>query len=172
MVEHRRDVRGSALIVVHNLSHKSDFVANDLVVAAIEKVSGRRIDLRAAKRVLEQRIAYDGKNLSVGDADARSGLPAFGITGVLNIVWPARLLRTTPGWVPAPGLVIFGTGVCEIASAVGLLILSLRRAAGFGLALYAVCVFPANIKHALDTLLGEPSILQWCTTSAVCRFNR
>lgn len=31
----------------------------------------------------------------------------------------------------------------------------LRRAAGIGLALYAVCVFPANIQHVLDSL-GRP----------------
>lgn len=85
----------------------------------------------------------------------------YGIAGVLHILWPAPFLRITPGWVPAPGLVIFGTGVCEIAGALGILTLSLRRAAGFGLALYAVSVFPANIKHALDVLLSEPSILQW-----------
>ncbi len=44
------------------------------------------------------------------------------------------------------------TGLCELAGAIGLLTGGLRRAAGIALAIYAVCVFPANIKHALDTL--------------------
>lgn len=57
-----RDVSGSTLIFVDNLGHKSNFVKNDLVIVAIEKVLGRRVDFRAAKRLLEQRIAYDGKN--------------------------------------------------------------------------------------------------------------
>ena len=57
-----RDIRGSTLIVVHNLGHKSDYVAADLVVAAIEKLSGKRPDLRAATKVLERRIANDGKD--------------------------------------------------------------------------------------------------------------
>lgn len=57
-----RDIRGSTLIVVRNLGHKSDFVGNDLAIAAIEKVSGRKPDLRAISRKLERRIANDGKN--------------------------------------------------------------------------------------------------------------
>ncbi|MNU69395.1 hypothetical protein D3C71_587780 [compost metagenome] len=60
-----------------------------------------------------------------------------------------------------PLLVILLTGLCEIAGALGIVTASLRRAAGVGLALYAVCVYPANIKHAIDTLSGDPSICQW-----------
>ena len=34
--------------------------------------------------------------------------------------------------------------------------------AGMGLAAYAVCVFPANIKHALDSLVaGEAFLGGW-----------
>jgi hypothetical protein len=46
---------------VRNLGHKADFVASDLAIAAIEKVSGRKTDLRAISRKLERRIANDGK---------------------------------------------------------------------------------------------------------------
>lgn len=56
-----RDIRGARLLVVHNLGHKSDYVANDLAVAAIEKISGRRVDLNAVARTIEKRIAADGK---------------------------------------------------------------------------------------------------------------
>jgi pimeloyl-ACP methyl ester carboxylesterase len=56
-----RDVIDSTLIVVRNLGHKADFVASDLAIAAIEKVSGRKTDLRAISRKLERRIANDGK---------------------------------------------------------------------------------------------------------------
>lgn len=55
-----------------------------------------------------------------------------------------------PDWVPAPEAVVMLTGVAELAGAAGLLqpwSPALRRAAGWGLALYAVCVFPANIVH-------------------------
>lgn len=39
-----------------------------------------------------------------------------------------------------------------MAGALGLFVPGLRRYAGIGLALYAVFVFPANIKHAIDSL--------------------
>ena len=77
---------------------------------------------------------------------------AYLAAGVLHLVLPEPFLTITPGWVPAPEQVIRLTGVVEIAGAIGLMIPRLRRAAGIGLALYAVCVFPANIKHAVDNL--------------------
>jgi uncharacterized membrane protein len=63
--------------------------------------------------------------------------------------------------VPWPHLVIAATGLCEIAGAFGLLTRRLRQAAGIGLALYAVCVFPANIKHAIDDLSAVAPHLGW-----------
>ncbi|WP_430442355.1 alpha/beta fold hydrolase [Shinella sp.] len=57
-----RDIRGARLIVVHNLGHKSDFVASDLAIAAIETVAGRKANMVAAKRDIELRIANDGKD--------------------------------------------------------------------------------------------------------------
>ncbi|MFK0278653.1 hypothetical protein ACIQUG_33675 [Ensifer sp. NPDC090286] len=82
--------------------------------------------------------------------------------GALHAVWPAPFLSITPAWVPNAPNVILLTGLCEIAGAVGLLHPRLRRYAGIMLALYAVCVFPANIKHALDDLgAGATSPWQW-----------
>jgi hypothetical protein len=60
------------------------------------------------------------------------------------------ILLITPDWVPYPSLAVAITGVCEIAGGVGLLIPRLQRAAGFMLSVYAVCVFPANLKHAFQ----------------------
>ena len=57
-----RDIRGARLIVVHNLGHKSDYVARDLAVAAIETVAGQKVNLTAVKRAVEQRIARDGQD--------------------------------------------------------------------------------------------------------------
>lgn len=90
------------------------------------------------------------------------GLACFySLAGVLHVLIPAPFLRITPDWVPLPGFVIVATGLCEIAGAIGILFSPLRRLASAGLALYAVCVFPANIKHALDMLGGDPSPVQW-----------
>ncbi len=86
---------------------------------------------------------------------------AFGAAGVLHLTLPGPFLAITPEWVPSPETVIQVTGICEIVGAAGLLVPSLRQSAGIGLALYAVCVFPANIKHALDQVTIEGTTLGW-----------
>ena len=70
----------------------------------------------------------------------------FGIDHLAN---PARYLPMIEGFVPFPATVVLATGLCEIAGGLGLLVLRLRRAAGILLAIYFVCVFPANIRNAL-----------------------
>lgn len=70
--------------------------------------------------------------------------------GILHLRRPEAFLPIMPGWAPAPREIILLTGVAEIAGALGLFIPRLRKAAGVGLALYALCVFPANIKHAVE----------------------
>ncbi|WP_027059168.1 alpha/beta fold hydrolase [Mesorhizobium loti] len=54
-----RDIAGAELVWVHNLGHKPDWIAPDLVVGAIEKVAGKNIDLEAMARTVEARIAGD-----------------------------------------------------------------------------------------------------------------
>jgi pimeloyl-ACP methyl ester carboxylesterase len=66
-----RDIAGADLIWVHNLGHKPDWIAPDLVVGAIEKVAGKEVDLRAMARAVEARIAGDahgaGKCADLGE---------------------------------------------------------------------------------------------------------
>ncbi|WP_093003650.1 alpha/beta hydrolase [Rhizobium sp. NFR07] len=57
-----RDIPGARLIVVHNLGHKSDYVAGDLAIAAIKRIAGRKVDLFAAVRRVEKKIANDRSN--------------------------------------------------------------------------------------------------------------
>lgn len=80
---------------------------------------------------------------------------AFGVAGVLHLLTPEPFLTITPAWVPWPAEVIRATGLAEIAGAIGLCAPRLRRAAGIGLALYSVCVFPANVRHAILDLAGQ-----------------
>ena len=86
---------------------------------------------------------------------------AFLAAGVLHLLLPAPFLGITPDWIPWQDRVIRLTGAAEILGAVGLMTPRLRRAAGVGLALYAVCVFPANIKHAMDSLGDPHALLGW-----------
>ena len=72
--------------------------------------------------------------------------------GLLHLGIPRPFIQITPDWVPMKSAVIALTGLAEIAGAIALAqgwSMRLRRAGGIGLALYAVCVFPANINHMM-----------------------
>ena len=83
----------------------------------------------------------------------------YGVAGALHLAAPSGFVSIVPDFVPSPHLVVLATGLCELAGVLGLCIPSLRKAAGIGLALYAICVFPANLKHAFDhiDIPGLPS---------------
>lgn len=74
------------------------------------------------------------------------------LAGLAHLRSPETFLAITPDWVPRPELVIAFTGWAEIIGAVGLMIPQLRFAAGIGLALYALCVWPANIHHMINNV--------------------
>ncbi|WP_298956107.1 DoxX family protein [uncultured Methylobacterium sp.] len=74
----------------------------------------------------------------------------YAAAGIAHLVVTDPFLLIVPDWVPAPRLVVQVTGLCEIAGAAALLIPRWRRLAGTMLALYAVAVFPANLKHAVE----------------------
>lgn len=84
----------------------------------------------------------------------------YAAAGYIHITHPAPFLTITPAAVPWPETVIFWTGIAEILGAVGLVQVwskPLRRAAGIGLALYALCVWPANINHFMMDMAREDS---------------
>ncbi len=87
---------------------------------------------------------------------------AYLIAGIAHLRSPAGFLQITPGWVPVPAFVVAATGLAEIAGAIALAAIPrLRQAAGIGLALYAVCVFPANINHAFSHIALGGRALGW-----------
>lgn len=84
------------------------------------------------------------------------------VAGVAHLRSPGGFLAIMPGWVPYPHEVVTFTGIAEIAGGIGLLIPRVRYAAGVGLALYALCVWPANINHAVnDIALGGTHLSWW-----------
>lgn len=87
---------------------------------------------------------------------------AYFAAGIGHFLFTGALLSITPKWVPQPELVIAATGVCEIAGAIALAQPWSRRltcAAGIAFALYAVCVFPANINHMMiDMARAHPRL--------------
>lgn len=86
---------------------------------------------------------------------------AYAGIGLVHLARPEALLPIMPGWVPLPLTVILATGICEIAGAAGLLMPRTRRLAGIMLALYAVCVVPANVKHAVEGIDLPPLPNSW-----------
>jgi uncharacterized membrane protein len=70
--------------------------------------------------------------------------------GVMHLAIPDKLLLITPDWVPFAPQVIFLTGVFELAASIALITRPLRFWAGIAMAIYAICVWPANWKHAVE----------------------
>ena len=84
-------------------------------------------------------------------------------TGIVHLRNPGAFLPIMPSWVPFPALVVAVTGVWEIIGAT-LLVWPNGRLnwwGGAAMAAYAVMVFPANIKHAIDGIAIGGAVLGW-----------
>jgi uncharacterized membrane protein len=93
---------------------------------------------------------------------ARWALAAIFIADAgLHWLFPAPFMAITPDWVPEPRLVVQLTGLAALAGGIGLLVPQTRRWAGIGLAVYCVCVFPANIRHAFESIAMNGVTLSW-----------
>lgn len=73
-----RDIPGAELVWVRNLGHKPDWIAPDLVAAAVEKAAGRAIDLGVVARTVEARIAADAAGAHCHDEKPPIPAPAQG----------------------------------------------------------------------------------------------
>ena len=74
----------------------------------------------------------------------------YSVAGLFHLAQPVSFLRVMPDWVPQPEAVVLVTGMAELLGAAALVqpwSKRLRRAGAIGLALYALCVWPANINH-------------------------
>lgn len=78
--------------------------------------------------------------------------PLYLLAGFLHVLRPGLFMQVMPAAIPDPSLVVMLTGIAEIAGAIGLFVPGTRWMAGLALALYAVCVYPANILHAVHDL--------------------
>ena len=82
----------------------------------------------------------------------------YAFAGYMHLKAPGPFVSITPAMVPYPEQVVFWTGIAEIAGAIALVQpfnIRLRRAAGVALALYALCVWPANINHFAMDMMRE-----------------
>ena len=82
--------------------------------------------------------------------------------GVLHFTSPEPFVRIVPAALPAPLMLVYVSGIAEIAGGIGILIPALRRAAGFGLIALYVAVFPANVNMAWNHLsIGSDPVPAW-----------
>ena len=82
----------------------------------------------------------------------------YALAGYMHIVRPEPFLSIMPSAIPFPEAIIFWTGIAEILGAIAIIQpfhLRLRQAGGIGLALYALCVWPANINHFILDMARE-----------------
>lgn len=81
-----------------------------------------------------------------------TGLTAlFGAAGLAHLLRPAGFDAIVPRALPGPPRAwTIGSGVAELALAVGFAVPATRRATGTAAAAFLLAVWPANVKMALD----------------------
>ena len=85
----------------------------------------------------------------------------FVAAGGLHFVITDAYVRIMPPYLPAHRELVLLSGACEIAGGVGLLWGRTRRAAGIGLVLLLLAVWPANLQMALDARgAAKPAVEQ------------
>lgn len=83
--------------------------------------------------------------------------PAFVAAGGNHFVNPDFYVQMMPAYLPAHLELVYVSGVLEILGGLGVLFERTRRAAGWGLILLLVAIFPANLNMAMNPELF-PSI--------------
>lgn len=85
----------------------------------------------------------------------------YALAGVGHLYFTDAMVRIVPAWVPQPRLVVLATGICELAGAVALAFPRWRKPTGWALAAYALCVWPANVQHAINDLSHGAGLPIW-----------
>lgn len=90
---------------------------------------------------------------------ARLGLAALFVgAGALHFVIPRSYAAIVPPGLPAPLLLVYLSGACEILGGVGVLVPRTRRWAAVGLVALLAAVFPANVQMLLNAVAaGKPA---------------
>ncbi len=97
-------------------------------------------------------------------APARVLLGAIFIAAGLNHFRdPASYARMIPPYLPFPLALVYLSGLLEIAGGAGVFVSRVRAAAGWGLILLLVAIFPANLHMALhpEQFPGISAMVLW-----------
>ncbi|WP_133271180.1 DoxX family protein [Hymenobacter radiodurans] len=85
------------------------------------------------------------------------------VAGVLHFVVPTPYVRIMPPYLPAPLMLVYLSGLCEIGLGIGLLFRRTKRWAAWGTVALFIAVLPANVymAQANDSLFHLPAWLVW-----------
>ena len=101
----------------------------------------------------------------MGERSSRRGLSlaalaaVFMVAGVLHFAFPGQYERVMPPWLPHHRELVLLSGFFQLAGGLGVLFPRTRRAAGWGLILLLVTVWPANLQMLLDARASGASAL-------------
>jgi len=87
----------------------------------------------------------------------------FVVAGVFHFTHPDVFIEVIPAMLPARKLIVYVSGMFEIAGGITLQVPITRRAAGIGLVALLIAVFPANINMLLraDHYPTIPVVALW-----------
>ena len=93
-----------------------------------------------------------------GSGFSRALLGAVFVTaGSLHFFYPGAYVHIMPAYLPLHRELVYLSGALEIAGGVGILVQRTRRAAGLGLILLLLAVWPANLQMVLSArVAGKP----------------
>jgi uncharacterized membrane protein len=78
--------------------------------------------------------------------------------GVTHFLAPKPFEAIVPPWLPNAPLLVRVSGVAEILGGIGVWLPATRRAAGLGLVILLVAVFPANVEMLRQARAAEVSV--------------
>ncbi len=84
----------------------------------------------------------------------------FAFSGTMHFVAFRHYLAIMPEYVPFGREAVYLSGVLEILGGLALLVPSLRTAAGIGLILLLIAVFPANVQMLLNARAREAAPIE------------
>lgn len=74
--------------------------------------------------------------------------PFFVLAGAMHFIRPKLYRQIVPPYLPAPGALVYLSGVAEVAGGVGMMVPRWRRRARWLLVATLLGVFPANVHMA------------------------
>lgn len=83
----------------------------------------------------------------------------FVFAGTMHFVIPDQYAAIMPPALPLHRALVYLSGALEIAGGIGLLVPRTRRAAGIGLILLLIAVWPANVQMLLNARAAGASAL-------------